>query len=245
MNPNNWTDEDRGFAAFLDNTDLVYPLTLRERGNEAEQRDWIEWHDYQIRRNRQMYPRAWVVHESRPLPVLEEMTKLQQGGPMQEILYDDDGIWHDTTMQPFDPHRLIWLEKNNQFELASYLGGKPPLPTENVKVTYPSPVRVDLEANLESPGIVVLADAYYPGWKLTIDGQPAPIYKVNRLMRGAAVPEGVHKLVYTYEPRSFEIGGMITLVGLAAAAAFGLYATLRPRARSISDGPAESRGETF
>jgi uncharacterized membrane protein YfhO len=67
---------------------------------------------------------------------------------------------------------------------------------------------------------VVLADVYYPGWKLTIDGKPAPILRINRLMRGALVSAGRHTLVYTYEPISFTAGlagsalGVIALLGL-------------------------------
>ena len=100
-------------------------------------------------------------------------------------------------------------------------------------MTYPGPDRVEIEANLESPGVVVLADVYYPGWKLTIDDQPAPIYRVNRMMRGAAVPEGRHRLVYTYQPRSFRIGGMITLAGLAAFALLAVFCKIRPHARTL------------
>ena len=221
--PNGWMDEYRGYAAFLDETELIYPSLLQGRGREAEQKAWAESHDYQIRRNRLVYPRAWVVHDSRPLPDLEGLTRLQQGGPMQEILYSDDRIWHDSTLTAFDPRQLVWIEKDKQLELRAFLSGKPPRSTETVKVSYPNPQRVELEANLESAGIVVLADIHYPGWKLTIDGQPAPIYKVNRLMRGAAVPAGVHRLVYSYEPRSFQVGGTITLAGLIAAAAFAVY----------------------
>ncbi|MGZ3316923.1 MAG: hypothetical protein ACXU95_06435 [Isosphaeraceae bacterium] len=241
--PNGWMDEYRGYAAFLDETELIYPSLLQGRDREAEQKAWAESHDYQIRRNRLVYPRAWVVHDSRPLPDLEGLTRLQQGGPMQEILYSDDRIWHDSTLTAFDPRQLVWIEKDKQVELRAFLSGKPPRSTETVKVSYPSPQRVELEANLESAGIVVLADIHYPGWKLTIDGQPAPIYKVNRLMRGAAVPAGVHRLVYNYEPRSFQVGGTITLAGLAAAAVFAVYCALRPRARTVSTGSAESRSE--
>jgi hypothetical protein len=162
---------------------------------------------------------------------------------MQEILYSDDRIWHDSTLTAFDPRQLVWIEKDKQVELRAFLSGKPPRSTETVKVSYPSPQRVELESNLESSGIVVLADIHYPGWKLTIDGQPAPIYKVNRLMRGAAVPAGVHRLVYSYEPRSFQVGGTITLAGLIAAAAFAVHCALWPRARTVSTGSAEPRSE--
>ena len=66
--PNGWMDEFRGYAAFLDDTELVYPSVdfSRSPGREAERKDWVETHDYQIRRNRLVYPRAWVVHDSRP-----------------------------------------------------------------------------------------------------------------------------------------------------------------------------------
>ena len=63
-----------------------------------------------------------------------------------------------------------------------------------------------LDVTLDSPGLVILADVYYPGWELTIDGKPAPIYRVNGVMRGAAGPDRPHRLVYTYDPQSFRIG---------------------------------------
>ena len=80
-------------------------------------------------------------------------------------------------------------------------------PAESVAVTRYEPQRVELVASLQHPGLVILADTYYPGWNLTIDGLPAPIYRTNRLMRGAAVKAGRHTLVYTYDPDSFRIGG--------------------------------------
>ena len=74
----------------------------------------------------------------------------------------------------------------------------------------------------------MLADVYYPGWKLTIDGEPAPIYRVNGLMRGAVVPAGNHRLVYTYPPRSFTVGLVVSAAGLAALLALGIVCRLRP-----------------
>ena len=65
---------------------------------------------------------------------------------------------------------------------------------------YDNPTRVQLEARLQEPGLVILADTLDDGWHLTIDGKPAPILQANRLMRGAAVSSGTHTLVYTFEP---------------------------------------------
>ena len=47
----------------------------------------------------------------------------------------------------------------------------------------------------------------------------------------SAVPEGTHRLVYTYEPRSFRLGGLISLVGIAGLGGF-LAWSLRPGRRT-------------
>src|SRR5690606_8113095 len=105
-----------------------------------------------------------------------------------------------------------------------------PDPAEAVRITGYEPTRVELEAHLARPGIVVLADVYYPGWRLTIDGRPAPILRVNRMMRGAAVDAGAHTLVYTYEPGSVCRGAAGTSVGPVAPASLGLCPARQPRA---------------
>ena len=70
--------------------------------------------------------------------------------------------------------------------------------------------------------MVILADIDYPGWRLTIDGRDAPIHRVNRLMRGAAVPAGRHRLAYTFAPKSFRVGGAISLAAGVTLAVLGL-----------------------
>ena len=150
------------------------------------------------------------------------------GGAAQELLYADDPLWHDATLRAFDPRTVAWVESNKKAELAPYLSGRPPGPTEMVKVSYPSPDRAELEATLESPGLVVLADVDYPGWKLTIDGKRAPIYVLNRLMRGAAVTAGNHRLIFAYEPRSFLIGRVASVIGLVVFAVLAIACARRP-----------------
>jgi uncharacterized membrane protein YfhO len=95
-----------------------------------------------------------------------------------------------------------------------YVSRRPVLPDESVTITRHEPQRVELLVRLRQPGLVILADSYYPGWQLTIDGQPAPILRANRMMRGAAVTGGEHRLVYVYDPWSFRIGTAVSIVGL-------------------------------
>jgi hypothetical protein len=235
--PNNWLDEFRGYAAFLHESQAVYPPTeptpTPERREQIKAR--IETQDYQIRRNLLEFPRAWVVHSAKGLPPMDGLRRADRSGPMQEILYADDPIWHDSKQIAFDPHRLVWVHNGDLPALQPYLSGAVPRPSEAVKVSYPSPQQVELDVTLDSPGIVVLADVYYPGWKLTIDGQAAPIYAVNRLMRGAALKAGKYHLVYTFDPASFRIGGFLALAGLGLSVLLALLIAWHSRTRPRTD----------
>ena len=228
--PKDWLDEYRSYAAFLHETEQVHPpvdLHLSE-DKEAFKR-WVETQDYQIRRNLVAFPRAWVVHDARGLPPMNSLARADRSGPMQEMLYNADPIWRDPTLHAYDPRQLVWIDRGLRVELARFLPGLAPRAAETVSVSYVSPQRVELEARLDAPGIVVLADVYYPGWKLTIDGRPAPVYRVNQIMRGAAVEAGIHRLVYEFDPDSFRIGGRISLAGLAILALLVAGSGLRGR----------------
>lgn len=190
--------------------------------------------DYQLYRNLHCYPRAWVVHEGKPIPPVVGMGRAGREGPMQEILFENDHFWYDPNLRVYNPKELAWVESDQLDELKPYLPQGAPRAEETVTITKYGEQRVELEAVLDRPGLVILADVYYPGWRLTIDGKPAPIYRTNRVMRGAAVPAGRSHLVYTYEPDSFRIGGRLSLAGLATLAIVGVYFRRRPNSPRLA-----------
>jgi hypothetical protein len=234
--PNGWRDESRGFAAFLYQTERVYPERGRFDGPGGREayKEWVNTRDFRIERNNQAFPRAWVVHAARAVKPVMGLSRESHSATMQEILYAEDALWNDSTRVAFDPHRVAWLEENDLGVARPQLSGRAPSPTETVNVSYPTPQRTVLEAHLESPGLVILCDVFYPGWVLTIDGRPATIFRTNGAMRGAAVPAGDHRLVYTYAPRSFLAGGVISIVGLGALALFSVVCARRPVDRVIA-----------
>ncbi len=225
-----WRDPLRAYASFLFEAERIVPRPQPRRGPDAADalKNWAINQDFQILRNLNEFPRAWVVHQARWLDPPRRRPADAGGGAIQEILYADDPLWHDATLRAFDPRMLAWVDSDKRTELGPFLSGRPPGPTETVTVTYPRPDRAELEATLESPGLVILADVYYPGWGLTIDGKPAPIHAVNGLMRGAAVPAGTHRLVYSYAPRSFLVGRVGSILGLGILALVGIACALRP-----------------
>ncbi|MGE5755002.1 MAG: hypothetical protein ACM35G_04690, partial [Planctomycetaceae bacterium] len=236
VHSNGWADEERGYASFLPHSTPIYPAPGSFDGpGGAERREaWAEHEDFQILRNEDAFPRAWVVHAARYLDPVTGMGRAERDRPMQEILFANDPLWSEPGRPVYDPHERAWVESDKRRELLGYLPGPYSSPTESVTIAHYSPQRVEIDAVLDRPGLVVLADIDYPGWRLTIDGAEAPIYRANRLMRGAAVKSGRHRLVYTYEPRSFHLGGRITLAGLAALIVLGLASAFRPVCSSLA-----------
>ncbi len=227
--PGDWNSERRGFAAFLPHTTPIYPTTEQlSRLTPEERRERALREDFQILRNEECYPRAWVVHELRFLNPIRGMEKAPRQVPIQEITFANDLFWNDPSRPLVDPQRMAWVEvePEKRTGLARFNNRTAPGRGEVVEVdeSRSNPQRVVLKAKLDRPGLVILADVDYPGWKLTIDGEPATILRTNRLMRGAAVESGEHELIYTYEPRSFQVGCFASaagLLGLALALIWG------------------------
>jgi hypothetical protein len=230
VDPHRWNEEYRGYAAFLLRSERIYPQPQASVLARVESlpKEWVDSHDVQLLRNLHELPRAWVVHDARWVALASGLPGIARDVALREILFANDPLWHDESRRTFDPRTLAWLDAANQAALTPFVSGQAPSSTEEVKVRYPTPQRAELDVSLDSPGLVILSDLFYPGWELTIDGVRAPIYRVNLLMRGAAVQGGRHELVYSYRPWSFRLGQGVSVVGLIALAIACVACAWRP-----------------
>jgi hypothetical protein len=211
-----WGSRERGYASFLDRTEPVEILDdapyQDEARSEGETRRVRQ--DWQLRRNLAAYPRAWIVHYARVLPPANDAA--ERAEMIDSLAFTNDPIWNDPRRPVFDLHREVLIESDRKKALAAFSPGGRVAPSESVSVIRYEPQLVELKASLSKPGLVILADTYYPGWRLTIDEETAPIYRANRLMRAACVSAGEHRILFTYEPISFRLGAVISTVGLLA-----------------------------
>jgi hypothetical protein len=208
---NGWLGAKAGFERIQPPDEIVR--------DAARARRWIDEKNWQLVRNKDAYPRAWLVHYLRVRKPVRGRNDPEQREMMKDLVYQADALLHEPGRPVYNPRVMAYVETERPQSLAGYVSRTAVSPTESVAITRYEPQRVELAATLERPGLVVLADVYYPGWKLTIDGTPAPIYRTNRMMRGAAVTAGRHTLVYAYDPASFRIGGMLSIAGLLVVAA--------------------------
>lgn len=110
---------------------------------------------------------------------------------------------------------------------ARPLAGSPPgAAPDTVQVVERAPERWRLRADAAGERLLVLTQAFFPGWRALVDGQPAPLVRVNYLFRGVYVPAGSHTVELVYQPRALAVGLLVSLLALAAAVT--LYAFGRP-----------------
>jgi hypothetical protein len=75
-----------------------------------------------------------------------------------------------------------------------------------------SPERVVVRASASSPGILVLAEAWYPGWEATVSGRPSRVFPVNGWMRAVLVPAGESEVVLRFHSRFLAAGAAASVV---------------------------------
>jgi len=88
-------------------------------------------------------------------------------------------------------------------------------PSREVQVTERANDRVAVRAKLSRPGLLVISEGYYPGWRAVVDGIEAPVVRTNVMMRGVVLDAGEHEVVFHFRSRSIEVGAALSIATLA------------------------------
>ncbi len=101
-------------------------------------------------------------------------------------------------------------------EFAPLLTPNSSLLTPNSKVVQTSLTSTSVTYDVESEngGVVVFSEIYYPGWKATIDGEPADIARADYVLRAMSVPAGKHKIEMVFDPQSLHTTEAIATTAL-------------------------------
>ncbi|HEY52368.1 MAG TPA: YfhO family protein [Caldilineae bacterium] len=81
-------------------------------------------------------------------------------------------------------------------------------------VQHASPEQYRIDYNAAAPSTLLIAEAWYPGWQATLDGQPVPIQRADLLLSAIAAPAGQHTVLMAFRPRSLRLGAGISLAVL-------------------------------
>jgi hypothetical protein len=75
---------------------------------------------------------------------------------------------------------------------------------------------VEAEVDMPTSGHVVVLDTFDPGWRATVDGEPAPVLAANTVFRAVPVSAGRHRVDLVYRPPSVLAGLAVSTLALVA-----------------------------
>jgi len=108
-----------------------------------------------------------------------------------------------------------------------------------VEVLSREQTRVEVGVQTAADGLLVLADPWYPQWKVTVDGRPGELLRVDHAFRGVRVPAGTHRVVFTYEDRALQVGLVVSAVSVLGLAGLWLWRRRRRPDHAQAAEPAE------
>jgi hypothetical protein len=154
-----------------------------------------------IYRNTAALPRAWIVHQIQQVPV-----------------NDIEAVKEKLADPHFDPASQAVVETDQPIDNLAHS----PLETGSspAMIKDYTPEKIVVEASLQQPGLLVLSDVMYPGWKAFVDGEQKPILTTNLVMRGVLLEAGNHQVVFVFQPALIHIGlvaSVAALVGVLVA----------------------------
>lgn len=165
---------------------------------------------YKVYRNNEALPRSFVVHDA-------------------WVIKDRDATFRHMASPGFSPTSYAIIEE--PIDTLIYNSTmRSPVP----RVVEHSSNKVLVEANLRQPGLLVLGDVYYPGWKAFVDEKETKIYRANYVMRAVFLPKGRHSVEFRYQPLSFKIGAIISLVSLVLVVGYFLWVSRKSSAARVS-----------
>jgi hypothetical protein len=163
-----------------------------------------------IYENTEVFPRAFVVARAVPLPDRARVREALQETDLRQV------VLLEAAPQPASDH--------------------PSSPLKPAALLVYTPNRVEIDVEGLGPGILVLTEVMYPGWRCSIDGASVPIRRADYLFRGVELPAGARRALFTFEPDSLARGAFLSEAALAVVVMHLLIGAIRARTGAAARG---------
>jgi hypothetical protein len=94
--------------------------------------------------------------------------------------------------------------------------------------------KIEFETEADKPAWGVIAQAFHPAWRLSIDGQSVPLLKANFAFQGFQIPPGVHRATLVYADSKLFWGAMISVTALVSCLGGALFFKRRPTVNPLT-----------
>jgi hypothetical protein len=109
-------------------------------------------------------------------------------------------------------------------------------PAGSATITEDRPGKIIIATESGTRQMLALSESYHPGWLAAIDGEEAPVIRVNGDFMGCALEAGAHEVEFTFRPQSLRKGAMLSALGVALSLAFAAALCLASGKRKVGAG---------
>jgi hypothetical protein len=202
-NPLNLADYDRYWAGIPSRSSSLYDF-LNAKYVIAAKDVTLDWDKFapvfdgdpavNVYLNRRALPRALIVHQAIAAP-------------------DHEAAFAALHAPGFDPATTVVIEGGEPLDVTTPSGAV----TIGLAAFSLNEIRVNV--NTPADAYLVLSEVWYPGWRATVDGQPAPVLRANYAFRAVRLGPGQHQVQLTFAPMSWTAG--LAVSGLTALTLIG------------------------
>lgn len=150
----------------------------------------------------------YIVTGDPEAPVVLNTSAMGPAWLVDSLVYVDGADAEMAALASVDVHAAAVAD--NRFR--QLLGEECPsfAPGDTVRLISYTPNRVAYDVSTRGGAVGVFSEIYFPwGWKATIDGEAAPLARVNYVLRAMRLPAGRHEVVMTFDPDSIRTTGAV------------------------------------
>jgi uncharacterized membrane protein YfhO len=146
--------------------------------------------------------------------------------PFAHLVYDariiPDEVWPVLDDPTLNLRETVVLEGDPGVSLD---GSRPPAST--AEITAFAPEAMTIAVSTPADGILTLAHPYYPGWQASINGVETTLFRAYGALSAIGVPAGSHTITLRYDPVSYQIGAVVSLLTWIGIIGLGLVQGIR------------------
>lgn len=110
--------------------------------------------------------------------------------------------WLDAAEKNLNYYDNSKLNKSNRVELNT---------ANLITLKHEIPTTIHLEVQAETETLATISEAYFPGWRVVINGKEGDIVRSNYAFLGTIIPAGKHSITFSYHhPWYYTVGLMIS-----------------------------------
>lgn len=126
-------------------------------------------------------------------------------------------------LRAFNPKKEALIEGNEtQWMLGSEF--------KEANIIAYSPNSITIQTELDKPGVLIVSELYFPGWRALDNGKETNVFRMNYVFRGIILSKGSHEIELFFKPAYFNVMIGISLfsflLSLTALLYFWKYAPL-------------------